>query len=178
MPSNQSYKSMHGLVFPINMARNIAKEESQTHFVFVSDIELFPTPNFIQQFLEMIQKNVSTHNSDVRQVFVLPVFEVMEDQKIPPNKSELQRMYQKKTAQLFHQKLCMACHRIPEFKNWIKMNETKSLGFFHRTKRVEKVKNWEPFFVGSRDILNFDERFSWEGQDNKMVHVSQFFILK
>jgi hypothetical protein len=43
--------------------RNVARETSTTHFVFPSDIELYPSPNLIPPFLEMVRispwKNVS-----------------------------------------------------------------------------------------------------------------------
>ena len=43
--------------YPINVARNIARESANTHFVFPADIELYPSPGLIPDFLEMIRRN-------------------------------------------------------------------------------------------------------------------------
>lgn len=55
--SSLLYKSKYDLLYPINVGRNIAREAALTHFIFPSDIELYPTPNLIEKFLEMIVKN-------------------------------------------------------------------------------------------------------------------------
>ena len=58
---SRMYKTIKKLSFPINLARNIAREAALTHFVFASDIELYPSPNLVDNFLEMI----STTNSSL-----------------------------------------------------------------------------------------------------------------
>ncbi len=50
-----NYKQTKNLLYPINVARNIARESANTYFVFASDIELYPSPNTIPSFLEMIR---------------------------------------------------------------------------------------------------------------------------
>ena len=37
-----TYRYQKGLVYPINMVRNVARISAATHFVFPSDIELYP----------------------------------------------------------------------------------------------------------------------------------------
>ncbi len=39
-----SYKDVHQLEYPINVARNVARETANTYFIFSSDIELYPSP--------------------------------------------------------------------------------------------------------------------------------------
>lgn len=51
---NETYRAKHKLSYPINAARNIARTAATTHFVFACDIELYPNPNFVEQFLKMI----------------------------------------------------------------------------------------------------------------------------
>ena len=41
----------------MNVARNIARESAGTHFVFPSDIELYPSPGLINAFLDMVARN-------------------------------------------------------------------------------------------------------------------------
>lgn len=56
---NTTYKSQHSLLYPINFARNLARKQSQTHFVFANDVELFPSPNLVEEFFKMIVRNPS-----------------------------------------------------------------------------------------------------------------------
>jgi hypothetical protein len=54
-----TYKKAKKLPYPVNVARNVAREMSTTHYVLPSDIELYPNPNLIPDFLEMIRLNDS-----------------------------------------------------------------------------------------------------------------------
>lgn len=158
------------------MARNIARENVQTHFVFASDVELFPTPNFIPKFLEMLRKNPDlVPTVEKRQVFVLPVFEIYEDQKVPKTKTRLLEMQKNETAFLFHEKLCRPCHKVIEGDRWLKTEETEGLGVFSSGKRQGKYKSWEPFYISTNFEPSFDERLTWEGQNNKLIQVFRRF---
>ena len=42
--SSASYKTEKNLDYPVNVARNIARETANTYFIFPSDIELYPSP--------------------------------------------------------------------------------------------------------------------------------------
>lgn len=50
------YKSKHNLTYPVNVGRNVAREASVTHFLLPSDIELYPNPGLVTQFLKMYSK--------------------------------------------------------------------------------------------------------------------------
>jgi beta-1,4-glucuronyltransferase 1 len=39
------------LDYPVNVGRNIAREAANSHFIFPSDIELYPNPGLIPAFL-------------------------------------------------------------------------------------------------------------------------------
>ena len=57
-----SYKMRHGLLYPVNVARNIAWRNAQTYFVFPADIEMIPSRGLVEQFLG----NLSTsHNQSL-----------------------------------------------------------------------------------------------------------------
>lgn len=82
MKDEEMYKQRQNLTYPINLARNIAKTNSQTHLIFPSDIELYPTKNFIAQFFEFIKQNPNYIGGESKNVFVLPVFEVLEGHQV------------------------------------------------------------------------------------------------
>lgn len=164
-----TYRVANKLTYPINVARNIAKEAVQTHFVFSSDIELYPTRDLIPKFLDMITRYANaTQNS----VFVLPVFEIEADQEVPETKTELQDMLRNNTAFVFHKKLCLPCHKVPEGDRWQEQLETDGLNIFTSAKRTGRYRHWEPFYIGTNDEPLYDERITWEGQSNKMTQVN------
>lgn len=57
--SSTTYKRQHSLLYPINLARNLARHHSQTHFVFANDVELFPSLNLVEEFFKMVVRNAS-----------------------------------------------------------------------------------------------------------------------
>lgn len=61
---SQMYRSVKNILYPINVGRNIARQSSNTYFILTSDIELYPSINFVLKFLQMIYRNVSLLSSD------------------------------------------------------------------------------------------------------------------
>lgn len=55
--SAKSYRNENNFTYPVNVARNLAKNSSMTHLVFVSDIELYPSLNVVKSFLKMLNEN-------------------------------------------------------------------------------------------------------------------------
>lgn len=82
-------------------------------------------------------------------------------------------MFKDKTAILFHKTVCSLCHRIPNDTHWMNQKETEELNGFVSSKRHGRYRVWEPFFVCTQEEPLWDERFNWEGQNNKMVQVIQ-----
>ncbi|EFA05581.1 beta-1,4-glucuronyltransferase 1 [Tribolium castaneum] len=168
---NSTYKSAHQLVFPINLARNIAREMAQTHFIFPLDIELYPSPYLIPKFLKMIAQNGPWATP---RVYPLAVFEIETGQKIPDNKTQVQAMLAKNLAVPFHHNICAQCHDIPKALKWQKTAETPGLRVFYSAKRKGEYVHWEPFYITTHQEPLYDERFTWEGQKDKLV---QGFVL-
>lgn len=52
-----SFKLLNHLTYPINVARNLARDAASTHFVLSSDVELYPSENFVGEFFKMIRSN-------------------------------------------------------------------------------------------------------------------------
>jgi hypothetical protein len=170
-----NFRKSHNLTYPVNVARNVAREMSTTYFVLASDIELYPSPNLIPNFLHMIKKNdfEVMESSPNPKVFVLPIFEVDKKvQRLPDDKTELQAMLKKKTAIPFHKFVCPYCHKVPHQDEWISTKEDAEMSIFHVGKRQGSFNHWEPIYIGTKFEPNYDERLSWEGQKDKMTQVN------
>ncbi|KAF5288042.1 hypothetical protein FQA39_LY15538, partial [Lamprigera yunnana] len=163
------YKTKFNLIYPINVARNIARTKAQTHFVLASDIELYPSINLIPKFLRMIWQQRQVFEDKLQKVFVLPVFEVLENESVPVDKTMLQYMVKTERAFYFHKHICSPCHSIPNETQWLQLKEANELNVFAVTKRHGIHNKWEAFYIGTHENPLFDERLSWEGQSNKMT---------
>ncbi|XP_056640217.1 beta-1,4-glucuronyltransferase 1-like [Diorhabda sublineata] len=172
-----TYKETHRLYYPINVARNVAKLNAQTHFVFPSDIELYPTRKFIPKFLNFVKQNPQYFEEKSKNVYVLPIFEILAEHTVPESKKELQNMYKNATAFGFHVNVCPRCHKIPKQQKWMDTEETDGLSIFALTKRQGEHAVWEPFFVCTQKEPLWDERLNWEGQGNKMCQAFHLCIL-
>lgn len=169
--TEQMYKTQKKLLYPVNVGRNVAREMAQTHYILPSDIELYPSPNIITKFLELIAENKGPLLSKNPKVFPLHIFEVSANQQVPETKTLLKEMLVNGSALPFHKKLCPSCHSVPKAKEWQNANETKGLHVFHVGKRNGKFIHWEPIFIGTHSDPLYDERLSWEGKSDKMTQV-------
>ena len=133
-----SYRVKKARLFPVNVGRNIAREAATTHFVFANDLELYPNPGFIEDFLEMVKKDTKYSEKVIVKpvlvhkctkidpqfqsspsVWVLPHFELDENvKKLPKTKYELVQLLKSNQAIPFHFHLCTLCHAIPKLEEW------------------------------------------------------------
>ena len=165
----KTYRSEHALDYPVNVGRMIAREEATTTFVFVADIELYPSPGLIAKFLQMIAEQGILDKT----VYVTPIFEISEHaRKLPKDKPELTEMITNDSVIVFHKNFCPSCHTVPKYKEWLQQNASSGLGVFHIAKRTG---NWEPIYLGTNEEPPYDERLSWEGRMDKMTQVLMHF---
>ena len=164
----ESYRKTHHLDYPVNVARMIARESATTHYIYTSDIELYPSPNLIPNFLQMIERIGVLQET----VFVTPIFEIKAEAELPSTKNELKRMLKAKTAIIFHQNFCEACHKVPQYQDWLDANVSDTDLSVHT--KAKRRGMWEPIYIGTNQDPPYDERLSWEGRSDKMV---QGFIL-
>jgi len=118
-----SYKARHKLTYPINVGRNVARQAATTHFVFASDIELYPSPGLIPKFLEMVRSQTNHHRNVTQgnlnpRVYVNTIFEMKKGQAMPENKTALLAMLASGDAVPFHVNVCPACHLVPKYQEW------------------------------------------------------------
>ncbi|KAI8429696.1 hypothetical protein MSG28_000264 [Choristoneura fumiferana] len=168
--SSTTYMKLKSLLYPVNVARNIARDAALTHYILPSDIELYPSPNLVPRFLNMIARNAKPLNTSTKpRVFPISIFEVDAKVKVPSTKTELQAMLKKQTAIPFHKFVCPNCHNIPQAAQWMSAKETTQMDVFHVGKRKGKYVIWEPIFIGTHRDPYYDERLSWEGKKDKMT---------
>ncbi|KAH8269334.1 hypothetical protein KR018_004614 [Drosophila ironensis] len=183
VPRSESYKERSNLTYPINVGRNIARQAANTHFILASDIELYPSLGFVDQFLDMVARNHSVLAMDPRQprrVYPLAVFEIEDGAMVPRDKFELLNLWRKHLAQGFHQKFCSSCHKIPNQESWLEreFGAHEPLQVFSQTLREKEFRSWEPFYVSDNTEPFFDERVTWEGQSNKRIQVTIVFVIR
>ncbi|XP_059094202.1 beta-1,4-glucuronyltransferase 1-like [Tigriopus californicus] len=163
------YKSVNNLPYPVNVARNVARETSNTHFVFPCDIELYPSPGFIPEFLDMIRRNDPIQRSPKPKVYPLVIFEIDEGQSLPSTKKELIELYALNVIHTFHFSFCLRCHLVPRWNEWIADASPGAMEVFTVGNRQPPFEHWEPIFIGSHSDPLYDERLSWDGQRDKMT---------
>lgn len=87
----QTYRREHTMVYPINVARNVARNASSTNYFIVSDIEMVPSDGLAPKFLTMVRKLMGDKKRDegcvfAKTIFVVPLFEVERGEEIPRDK--------------------------------------------------------------------------------------------
>ena len=108
------------LDYPVNVGRNIAREAANSHFIFPSDIELYPNPGLIPAFLDMIRRNERHLRRKNPRVFVSSIFEIQANAAMPVSKKDLIPLLKNGTVIPFHKKVCSQCHAIPKSKEWMR----------------------------------------------------------
>ena len=163
-----SYRKAKHLTYPVNVARNVARETVMTHFVLPSDVELYPSQALAEQFLAMVRRNAPVLCRPSPRVFVLSIFEVADKQTPPLRKDQLTTMLKNGTAIPFHKEMCATCHRLPKAEEWTSSKETQQMDVFHTAKRHAPFEKWEPIYICTNSAPAYDERLTWEGKMDKM----------
>ena len=135
----QTFRQSQGLTYPVNVARNVARMAATTSHVLVSDVELLPSRDLVPAFVSMLsrfrRKRIEGDGLDAelspplpvmpeprmkKFVFVLPVFEVDENElDVPATKEKLLDLYARSKAVYFHRWVCIHCQRFPGLQRWL-----------------------------------------------------------
>ncbi|GFG34355.1 hypothetical protein Cfor_08795 [Coptotermes formosanus] len=83
------YKTKAKILYPVNIGRNVARDSAVTHYILPSDIELYPSPGLIQNFLDMVRRQDPPLLHSNPKVFPLPIFELEKGVGLPANKTQL-----------------------------------------------------------------------------------------
>ncbi|XP_011305769.1 beta-1,4-glucuronyltransferase 1-like [Fopius arisanus] len=166
-------RKQRGMIYPINVARNVARNLAPTSRVLVSDIELLPSDKLASGFLEMIHGRPPRFGL----VFVVPVFEIEENERPPKTKRELMDALRSGLAVYFHKYVCAHCQKFPGITKWMVRPDPGRVRPLIVTKREYPHHRWEPVFIGTREDPLYNEEMSWEGRQDKMAQMLEMCLM-
>ena len=151
------YKS--GQFYPINYLRNVALDNIQTPYVFLSDIDFLPM-NGLNLYLK---EAIKVLGADKR-AFIVPAFETLLYRfKFPANKNELLRMLKSGSIFTFRYHVWKAGHAPTNYDHW----KNATIPY-----RVSWSHDYEPYIIVKSDTLRYDERFVGFGW-NKVSYIME-----
>lgn len=149
--------------FPHNVLRNAARRGAPTAYIFLIDVDVMPSLNLREDFNDFaIRHGLYDKNENAMTVFVVPVFEKKKGSTCPDNKRELAESCDKNEVRSFHEETCKWCHEPEQPKKWLQIQGQSRLEISFNS---SWTKSWEPFYIASRQVPYFDERFMVYGFD-------------
>ncbi|NXG77613.1 LARG2 glucuronyltransferase, partial [Baryphthengus martii] len=150
-----------GQFYPINLLRNVALANTQTPYVFLTDIDFLPMyglydylRNSIQQ-LELPQRKAA---------LIVPAFETLHYRlSFPKSKAELLSMLDMGSLYTFRYHVWPKGHAPTDYAKW----RTATVPY-----RVAWQPDFEPYVVVRRDCPKYDQRFVGFGW-NKVSHIME-----
>uniref|UniRef100_A0A3P9K8D8 Beta-1,4-glucuronyltransferase 1 n=1 Tax=Oryzias latipes TaxID=8090 RepID=A0A3P9K8D8_ORYLA len=155
---HKNYDMNGNVSYPNNLLRNIARSGTESSYILVIDIDMMPSADLHQQFLNLVMKRQPTSD----EVFVLPAFEIRHARKIPANKAELVQLYQVGEVRPFYEELCPRCQAPTNYSQWVN-NHVRGIGTLEVAYTLTWVDPWEPFYIGPRTVPLYNENFKQYG---------------
>ncbi|XP_074640118.1 beta-1,4-glucuronyltransferase 1-like [Tubulanus polymorphus] len=173
----ESY-GIRGVKYPNNLLRNVGIRHSQTEYILVADADLAPKRTLREEFLEFANRNdlFSANKMRERVVYVIPVFETINEESIPYDRRELFQGLNDGFIRQFYIEPCPKCQGIMDYDKWIvqyknlKHSAPLDIAYFKNWSHP-----WEPFFIAHRNIPLYDERFMQYGY-NRVSQICEMFI--
>ncbi|XP_065205204.1 xylosyl- and glucuronyltransferase LARGE2s-like [Planococcus citri] len=152
-----------GIAYPINKLRNIALEQVNTPYVFLSDIDFLPMPGLYSN----LKKLVSNFELNItNKALVIPAFETQRYRtSIPQTKVEILNMLDMGTLFTFRYHVWQKGHAPTNYAKW-KQSTTPY--------KVAWQPDYEPYIVVKKNIPLYDTRFVGFGW-NKVSHIMELF---
>lgn len=195
--TEQSINYNHKVPYPNNLLRNIGRRYAMTEYTFVIDIDLVPSANLYESFLEFANRTKLfrdiTASRESKVVFVVPTYEIDfnltinwtkqfgldigEEQLIPVDKKQLLIGIEKRNIRPFYIELCWKCQKYTDYEAWM---HASSLANFSSDNRIDILFEvrwhdpWEPFYISKNNVPFYDERFRQYGF-NRISQVSSCF---
>ena len=177
LAQSRNYAFSSNAQYPNNLLRNVAISNAQTEYTFVVDIDMLPSSNLHRDFTVFIDRHYrSTQNKILEKdaAFVIPAFELQNGISVPEDKSLLQ-LWKQREVRPFYYEMCWRCQKPTDYDAWRNLSHSSasalSIGY-----EVEWKDPWEPFYIGTRSMPRYDERFKQYGF-NRISQVSGNFTV-
>ncbi|GMT19762.1 hypothetical protein PFISCL1PPCAC_11059, partial [Pristionchus fissidentatus] len=152
--------------YPMNMARNVAREFISTKFLLLSDVDLLFSEGFERRMSEIAKQQLA---STEKRVLVFRIFEVYDERSVPRNKEDMFRMIENGLADTFHVESAYGHHELKGREEWLakpeNFTDTLIANDFVRYSRY----TWEPRFVGVSSVPIHDEKFPYRIRANNVL---------
>lgn len=143
------------MLYPQNHLRNVARDGCAQKYFFLTDIDVMPKPVLWEELTDFLN---GPRTPCEKCVFVVPTYELPETVTVPRTKEDLLLMVKRKRARPFHQKSFI--------HNQYATNHVAWEALKHRGPGVRaayKISTYEffyePFYVASKAVPRYDERF-------------------
>ncbi|XP_025901633.1 LARGE xylosyl- and glucuronyltransferase 2 [Nothoprocta perdicaria] len=150
-----------GQFYPINLLRNVALANTQTPYVFLTDIDFLPMYGLYDYLRNSIQQLELPNR---KAALVVPAFETLHYRlTFPKSKAELLSMLDMGSLYTFRYHVWPKGHAPTDYAKW----RTATVPY-----RVEWQPDFEPYVVVRRDCPKYDQRFVGFGW-NKVSHIME-----
>uniref|UniRef100_A0AC35TR61 N-acetyllactosaminide beta-1,3-N-acetylglucosaminyltransferase n=1 Tax=Rhabditophanes sp. KR3021 TaxID=114890 RepID=A0AC35TR61_9BILA len=149
-------------LYPINVARNIARIGKKTNLFLSGDVENYTSENFEAKLRKAGAELIINSTKNV--VLVHRRFETADDIEIPHTKQQLHKLFKSNKVQVFHESFYKEGHYIPGLDEWFNVRENHTETSVFRTMKYNESPNWEPQFVGDSNVPLYDERFAYRSK--------------
>ena len=153
-----------GDFYPVNFLRNLALDQANTDYVFLSDVDFLPSL-IIHQTLQSSITNLLLEHP--KRVLIVPAFETQryKSSHFPTTKAELVKKLDLGEIFTFRYHDWPAGHSATNFVKW----RSSTTPYTVRWKR-----DFEPYIVGRRGMVRYDTRFLGFGW-NKVSHIMALY---
>ncbi|XP_053545281.1 xylosyl- and glucuronyltransferase LARGE2 [Bombina bombina] len=150
-----------GQLYPVNLLRNVALRNSQTPYVFLSDIDFLP----MYGLYEYLRKSIEQQSiASSKTALIVPAFETLRYRlSFPKSKAELLSMLDMGALYTFRYHVWEKGHAPTNYAKW----RTATTPY-----KVDWAPDFEPYVVVRRDCPEYDQRFLGFGW-NKVSHIME-----
>ena len=185
LAQSRNYAFPSNTKYPNNLLRNVAISNAQTEFVFVIDIDMLPSANLHRNFVDFAQRHYKTSPNRILEkdtAFVIPAFELQNGVPIPKDKKSLLQLWKQREVRPFYYEMCWRCQKPTDYDAWRNLSASSttsslasalSIGY-----EVEWKDPWEPFYIGTKSMPRYDERFKQYGFNriSQVSHVTHIYL--
>jgi N-acetyllactosaminide beta-1,3-N-acetylglucosaminyltransferase len=99
--SSRTIEWKNNSLYPQNHLRNQARENCQTEYIYLIDVDVIPSIGMADHLDQFLRKS----QCEKLCAYVIPVYEIDEKAAFPRNKSEMLKLAKKKMARPYHKKI-------------------------------------------------------------------------